>query len=43
MPELLPVPLNIHRHNPSFSLQDYTQLMRDLRLEEEADYQCNGP
>jgi tensin len=47
MPELLPVPLNIHRHNPSFSdmdhdyaaLQDYTQLMRDLILGEEADYQ----
>ena len=47
MPELLPVPLNIHRHNPAFSdmdhdyasLQDYTQLMRDLRLGEEADYQ----
>ena len=47
MPELLPVPLNIHRHNPSFSdldqdyasLQDCTQLMRDLRLGQEADYQ----
>jgi tensin len=50
MPELLPVPLNIHRHNPSFSdmdhdyasLQDYTQLMRDLRLGEEADYQWHA-
>ena len=50
MPELLPVPLNIHRHNPSFSdmdhdyasLQDFTQLMRDLKLGEEAVYQSNG-
>ena len=49
MPELLPVPLNIHRHNPSFSdmdhdyasLQDYTQLMRDLRLVEETDIHWN--
>jgi len=41
MPELLPVPLNIHRHNPAFppdrdsdyaALQDFSQLMRDLRL-----------
>ena len=49
MPELLPVPLNIHRHNPSFSdmdhdyasLQDYTQLMRDLQLGEEGVYQSD--
>ena len=47
MPELLPLPLNIQRHNPSFSdmdhdydtLQDFTQLMRDLKLGEEAVYQ----
>ena len=47
MPELLPIPLNIHRHNPSFSdmdqdydsLQDFTQLMKDLKLGEEAVYQ----
>ena len=40
MPELLPVTLNIHRHNPSFSdseqdyasLQDFTQLMEDMKL-----------
>ena len=40
MPELLPVTLNIHRHNPSFSdtdpdyasLQDFTQLMKDMKL-----------
>lgn len=47
MPELLPVPLNIHRHNPSFSdiehdyasLQDFTQLMKDLKLGDEDVYQ----
>ena len=40
MPELLPVTLNIHRHNPSFSdldhdyasLQDFTQLMKDMKI-----------
>ena len=40
MPELLPVTLNIHRHNPSFSdmdhdyasLQDFTQFMRDMKI-----------
>ena len=40
MSELLPVTLNIHRHNPSFSdtdpdyasLQDFTQLMKDMKL-----------
>ena len=40
MPELLPMTLNIHRHNPSFSdtdpdyasLQDFTQLMKDMKL-----------
>jgi len=42
MAELLPVTLNITRHNPVCdtdhdyaSLQDFTQLMRDLRLGEE--------
>ena len=47
MPELLPVPLNIHRLIPSFSdmnhdyesLQDFTQLMEDLKLGEEVIYQ----
>ena len=47
MPELLPLPLNIHRHNPAFSdmdqdyasLQDFTKLMRDMKMGEEADYQ----
>ena len=46
MPELLPVPLNIHRHNPAFSdmdhdyasLEDFTKLMRDIKLGEE-EYQ----
>ena len=40
MPELLPVTLNIHRHNPSFSdmdhdyasLQGFTQFMRDMKI-----------
>ena len=49
MPELLPLPLNMHRHNPAFSdmdqdyasLQDFTKLMRDMKMkeEEEGDYQ----
>merc|ERR1719278_562153 len=47
MPELLPVPLNIHRHNPAFppdrdsdyaALQDFSQLMRDLRLGESKEH-----
>ena len=47
MPELLPLPLNIHRHNPAFSdmdqdyasLQDFTKLMRDIKMGEQDDYQ----
>ena len=41
MAEMLPVTLNIHRHNPAFSdhdhdyasLQDFTQLMRDMKIQ----------
>ena len=47
MPELLPLPLNIHRHNPAFSdmdqdyasLQDFTKLMKDIKMGEQDDYQ----
>ena len=47
MPELLPLPLNIHRHNPAFSdmdqdyasLQDFTKLLRDIKMGEQDDYQ----
>ena len=46
MPELLPVPLNIHRHNPAFSDMDHdyvflqvSAMFRDLKLGEQANYQ----
>ena len=51
MPELLPVTLNIHRHNPSFSdldhdyasLQDFTQLMKDMKISGSSNNVATSP
>ena len=45
MPELLPVPLNIHRHNLALttmdhdyhSLMDYTNLVTDMQVREQEE------